>query len=115
MSQSTDTNGQPSGALETVPTAATVYDDCFPPNTPLAVATTAFILGSLFSLGSWFVLSNSGLIPAILQAKWHALAFNQPDVQLSFFMLAWSFFHWAEFAVTAGWNREKLSTHCEPR
>lgn len=29
--------------------------------------------------------------------------------QLGFFLAAWSAFHWGEFAVTAGWNREKCS------
>ena len=34
--------------------------------------------------------------------------------QLRFFIAAWSFFHWAEFAVTAGWNFEKCSVDCMP-
>jgi len=29
--------------------------------------------------------------------------------QFGFYLAAWSAFHWAEFAVTAGWNKEKCS------
>jgi hypothetical protein len=27
-------------------------------------------------------------------------------------MASWALFHWAEFAVTAGWNLEKCSVDC---
>jgi protein-S-isoprenylcysteine O-methyltransferase len=33
--------------------------------------------------------------------------------ELGFFISAWSGFHWAEFAATAGWNLEKCSVDCE--
>ncbi|KIM29520.1 hypothetical protein M408DRAFT_8173 [Serendipita vermifera MAFF 305830] len=108
-------NGPPAnnttGSLETVPNAVAVDDDIFPPNTPLAASTTSFLLGSVVSLGLWLVLNNSHLITVILQpALWRDVAFNLPGVQLPFFFAAWAFFHWAEFAVTAGWNRDKCST-----
>jgi len=66
------------------------------PNTLLAVSTLAFVLGSIFSLGLTVFLSGG---------------FNQYfTYQLAFFMSSWAFFHWAEFAVTAGYNLEKCST-----
>ncbi|KAJ7764983.1 Isoprenylcysteine carboxyl methyltransferase family-domain-containing protein [Mycena maculata] len=69
------------------------------PNTPLFVALIAFLLGGIFALGSltFFVggFASSGV--------WWATA------PLGFFAAAWSFFHWGEFAVTAGWNFEKCS------
>jgi protein-S-isoprenylcysteine O-methyltransferase len=100
--------------LETLPVAARVDDGAFPPNTPLAASTTSFILGSVFSVGLYLVLTNSNVLNTFVHpASWKDVAFTQPSVQLSFFMAAWAFFHWAEFAVTAGWNREKCSTHCE--
>lgn len=111
----TTTNMQDTRPLETVPTAVDLHEDIFPPNTPLAASTTSFLLGSLFSLGSWFVISRSGIFSAIYTGDWQSIAFNQPLVQLSLFLSAWAFFHWAEFAVTAGWNREKCSSSCKPR
>ena len=33
--------------------------------------------------------------------------------QLGFFAGAWALFHYMEFAVTAGWNRERCSIDCE--
>ncbi|CAG7848608.1 Protein-S-isoprenylcysteine O-methyltransferase; AltName: Full=Farnesyl cysteine carboxyl methyltransferase; Short=FCMT; AltName: Full=Isoprenylcysteine carboxylmethyltransferase; AltName: Full=Prenylated protein carboxyl methyltransferase; Short=PPMT; AltName: Full=Prenylcysteine carboxyl methyltransferase; Short=pcCMT [Serendipita indica DSM 11827] len=107
----TSSNGQQAANLELNPTAAEVYDNCFPPNTPLAASTTSFLLGSLFSIGLWFFVANSHIIPALFKGSWASVAFNQPLVQLPFFIGAWAFFHWAEFAVTAGWNREKCSSH----
>lgn len=69
------------------------------PNTLLAVSTIAFVLGSIFSLGLTVFLSGG---------------FNQYlTYQLAFFISSWAFFHWAEFAVTAGYNLEKCSTDCE--
>ncbi|KAF8238786.1 ICMT-domain-containing protein [Tricholoma matsutake] len=66
------------------------------PNTPLAVSIIAFLLGSLFALGALtFVVGGFGL--------WWS------TYQLGFFVAAWAFFHWGEFAVTAGWNLEKCS------
>lgn len=101
-------------SLETRPSVEPPDNDIFPPNTPLAASTTSFLLGSLFSLGLWLVLNNSNIITAILHpTSWKDVAFNLPGVQLPLFLAAWAFFHWAEFAVTAGWNREKCSTSCK--
>ncbi|RDB22814.1 Protein-S-isoprenylcysteine O-methyltransferase [Hypsizygus marmoreus] len=67
------------------------------PNTLLAVSTIAFLLGGLFSLGTLtFVVGG-------FDTYWWSTA------QLGFFVAAWAGFHWAEFAVTAGWNFEKCS------
>ncbi|KAI0796731.1 ICMT-domain-containing protein [Abortiporus biennis] len=65
------------------------------PNTPAAVATVAAILGGVFSLG--LLLFLSGGFSTYWWTTW----------QLGFFISAWSFFHWAEFTITAGWNLEK--------
>ncbi|KAM6495790.1 Isoprenylcysteine carboxyl methyltransferase (ICMT) family domain containing protein [Amanita muscaria] len=67
------------------------------PNTPFGVATVAFLLGAVFSLGA-LTFAVSGFAPL-----WW------PTYQLGFFVASWAFFHWAEFAVTAGWNLEKCS------
>ncbi|TCD68210.1 hypothetical protein EIP91_011382 [Steccherinum ochraceum] len=67
------------------------------PNTPLSVSTISFLLGSLFSLGTLAFLSGG------FSSHWWTTA------QLGLFVAAWSAFHWGEFAVTAGWNREKCS------
>ncbi|PVF96493.1 ICMT-domain-containing protein [Serendipita vermifera] len=96
--------------LETVPTTNDKAEKTFPPNTPFAASLTSFLLGGLFFVGSWTVINNSGLLKALISGEWSAVAVNQPSVQLAFFLTAWGFFHWAEFAVTAGWNREKCST-----
>ncbi|KAJ3568606.1 hypothetical protein NP233_g5603 [Leucocoprinus birnbaumii] len=66
------------------------------PNTPLAVVTIAFALGCLFSV-SFLIFLLGGL------DYWWT------TYQLAFFLCVWSFFHWAEFAVTAGWNLEKCN------
>lgn len=71
------------------------------PNTPLAVSTIAFLLGSVFSIAALaFVI---GGFPSLWWATY----------QLGFFVAAWAAFHWGEFAVTAGWNFEKCSVDCE--
>ena len=71
------------------------------PNTPLSVSLISFLLGSLFSFGLLLFLTNGyGLY-------WWS------TYQLGFFLAVWSAFHWAEFAVTAGWNRDKCSVDCE--
>jgi len=67
------------------------------PNTPLAASTISFLLGIIFSLGMLTFLSGG------LDSYW----WSTP--QLGFYLAAWSAFHWGEFAVTAGWNREKCS------
>ncbi|QRV87972.1 isoprenylcysteine carboxyl methyltransferase [Ceratobasidium sp. AG-Ba] len=83
--------------LETVPVSAHDSPHGNIPNTPLSVATISAGLGILFTLG--FSLFISGGIAG----SWWA------TYQLGFFIAAWAAFHWGEFAVTAGWNREKLS------
>ncbi|KII95073.1 hypothetical protein PLICRDRAFT_25696 [Plicaturopsis crispa FD-325 SS-3] len=67
------------------------------PNTPLGSALVAFLLGSIFSLA--LLTFAVGGFPT----HWWA------TYQLGFFFAAWSAFHWGEFAVTAGWNRDKCS------
>lgn len=69
------------------------------PNTPLAVCTISFLLGALFSLGMALFLCG-GLV-----SPWWA------TYQLGFFIATWSVFHWGEFAVTAGWNRDRCSVN----
>jgi protein-S-isoprenylcysteine O-methyltransferase len=73
------------------------------PNTILAVATIAFLLGGVFCLGAFIFLTGG------LQGSWWATP------QLGFFIAAWAFFHWGEFAVTAGWNLEKCTVDCKPQ
>jgi protein-S-isoprenylcysteine O-methyltransferase len=71
------------------------------PNTLLAVASIAFALGGLFSVSLLsFILGGS-------EKYWWS------TYQLAFFFCAWSLFHWAEFAVTAGWNLKKCNIDCK--
>lgn len=70
------------------------------PNTLTAVATIAFALGGLCGT-SLLIFAAGGS-----ERYWWS------TYQLAFFLAAWSFFHWAEFAVTAGWNSEKCSIDC---
>jgi protein-S-isoprenylcysteine O-methyltransferase len=70
------------------------------PNTPCAVASVAFALGSL-----WGVSLLTFLVGGFEKYWWSTY-------QLAFFFAAWAFFHWAEFAVTAGWNFEKCNIDC---
>ena len=69
------------------------------PNTPLASSTISFLLGGLFALGIYTFLFKPS-------ACWWM------TYQLGYFVASWAFFHWAEFAVTAGWNSEKCSVDC---
>ncbi|KAL9712868.1 farnesyl cysteine-carboxyl methyltransferase [Leucoagaricus gongylophorus] len=62
------------------------------PNTILAVVIIAFFLGGIFCVSFLKVIFGG------FEKYWW---FTR---QLAFFLCAWSFFHWAEFAVTAGWN-----------
>ncbi|QRW16417.1 isoprenylcysteine carboxyl methyltransferase [Rhizoctonia solani] len=87
----------PTNPLETIPTQAHQLPHNNIPNTPLSVATVSAALGIVFALGASLFVSGG------VAGSWWA------TYQLGFFMAIWSFFHWAEFAVTAGWNREKLS------
>lgn len=63
------------------------------PNTMLVVSSIAFALGTIFALGAATV----------------ALGWPSAWYELGFFVAAWAAFHFGEFAVTAGWNRDKLS------
>ncbi|KIJ56619.1 hypothetical protein M422DRAFT_149757 [Sphaerobolus stellatus SS14] len=82
--------------LETIPQTASNKPHGTLPNTPFAASVTAFLLGTCFATGSaMFALGGFGY--------WWT------TYQLGFYLAAWSLFHWAEFAVTAGWNRPKCS------
>lgn len=91
---------QQRSALETEPTAVVRSQSSTIPNTPLAASIISFSLGGLFIFGVLVVL-NSGL------------QYGAVTWQLGFFLAAWAAFHWGEFAVTAGWNREKCSVDCK--
>jgi len=83
--------------LETIPDPTASRPSGNLPNTPLAVSTISFLLGSIFSFGFSVFLCGG------FSSFWFA------TYQLAFFVASWSAFHWGEFAVTAGWNREKVS------
>jgi protein-S-isoprenylcysteine O-methyltransferase len=85
--------------LETVPKNVAHKPHGTIPNTPLTISIISFLLGSSFSLA--FVLFLSG-----------GMSYWWSTYQLGFFIAAWSAFHWAEFAVTAGWNFDKCSVDC---
>ena len=89
---------QRKNALETNPITHLPHGKI--PNTPLASSTIAFLLGGLFAFGTYTFLFK------ISSASWWMTH------QLGYFIAAWAFFHWAEFAVTAGWNYEKCSVDC---
>lgn len=72
------------------------------PNTLLAVVIIAFFLGGIFCVSFLTVAFGN------FEKYWW---FTR---QLAFFLCAWSLFHWAEFAVTAGWNLERCNVDCEP-
>jgi hypothetical protein len=86
--------------LEMVPDRATTKPQGTIPNTPLVVSIISFLLGTTFALGSLAFLCGG------LYGFWFATH------QVGFFVASWSAFHWGEFAVTAGWNREKVSVDC---
>jgi protein-S-isoprenylcysteine O-methyltransferase len=90
---------QQANSLETVPVAVTRSHTSKIPNTPLAASTISFVLGFLFLLGLLVFLKED-------------FRFSVITGQIGFFLAAWSAFHWGEFAVTAGWNREKCSVDC---
>jgi len=87
--------------LETVPDPSVAQPRGKIPNTPLAVSTISFLLGTTFALGSLTFICGG------FYGCWFA------TYQLGFFVASWSAFHWGEFTVTAGWNREKVSVDCE--
>ncbi|KAH7105668.1 ICMT-domain-containing protein [Auriculariales sp. MPI-PUGE-AT-0066] len=84
---------QASDALNITPASPANQPHGDIPNTMLVVVSIAFALGAIFATS---VIAIAVTYPGILY-------------QLSFVAAAWSFFHFMEFAVTAGWNREKLS------
>jgi protein-S-isoprenylcysteine O-methyltransferase len=71
------------------------------PNTPLAAATVAFVLGGVFFTG--VSIFTAGGLPL---STWKTY-------QLGFFVASWAAFHYGEFAVTAGWNRDRCNIDCE--
>lgn len=87
-------------ALDTVPANPELHPRGKIPNTPLAASTISFLLGIVFTLG--FITFVSG---GVDQFWWSTY-------QLGFYLAAWAAFHWGEFAVTAGWNRDKCSIDC---
>jgi len=86
--------------LETIPNPGFAQPHGDIPNTLLAVSTISFLLGSVYTLGLSLFLSGG------LHNFWFL------TYQLGFFVASWSAFHWGEFAVTAGWNRERVSIDC---
>lgn len=92
-----------SGPLETVP-AKGVPTNGNIPNTPLASSFIAFCLGTVFTLGS--LLFVAGGYGSSWLTSWLTSQFGA-------FAASWAIFHYLEFAVTAGWNREKCSVDCE--
>lgn len=86
--------------LEMVPDPTTTQPGGTIPNTPLAVSTISFLLGTTFTLGSLTFLCGG------FYEFWFA------TYQAGFFVASWSAFHLGEFVVTAGWNREKVSVDC---
>lgn len=91
----------PSGPLEMKPVSAGVKHGSRIPNTPLSVAAISFILGLVFSFG---------LAVCFFGNSW---GFWWSRSQLGIYISSWAVFHWGEFAVTAGWNREKVGVDCE--
>jgi len=72
------------------------------PNTLLAIVIIAFFLGGVFCISFLTVAFGN------FEKYWWCTR------QLAFFLCAWSLFHWAEFAVTAGWNLERCNVDCKP-
>ncbi|KAG8901476.1 hypothetical protein FRB99_005280 [Tulasnella sp. 403] len=88
---------QPTNPLETAPVPAALRPHGTLPNTPLTASLISFSLGIVFTLG------------ALLFALGGIQGSSWATYQLGFFIAAWAAFHWGEFAVTAGWNRDKVS------
>lgn len=93
-------NSVQQSSLETKPIPSVSKTGNHIPNTPLAASTISFLLGTLFTVGIFIFVSGG-------YSQWWA------TYQLGFYLAAWSAFHWGEFAVTAGWNREKCSVDCK--
>ena len=92
---------RPANPLETAPVNDVHRPHGTLPNTPLAVSLISFLLGLTFTLG--VILCASGGLDG---SRW--LTSN-----LGFFVASLGAFHWAEFVVTAGWNRDKVSVDCK--
>ncbi|KAI0081712.1 ICMT-domain-containing protein [Panus rudis PR-1116 ss-1] len=88
---------KPENPLELRPVKVGYTPKSYIPNTPLSVATISFILGITFSFG---------IAVCFLGHTWNLWWSQWP---LGVYIAAWATFHWGEFAVTAGWNREKCS------
>ncbi|KAI0269110.1 ICMT-domain-containing protein [Gloeopeniophorella convolvens] len=88
------TRGRP---LETMPQLSNAQPHGNISDTPLAASTISFLLGSVFASGTLILVCGGST------RFW----FTTP--QFGFFTAAWAAFHWGEYAVTAGWNRGKLS------
>lgn len=98
LRQRTNTNS--SHPLDTVPTDPGLRPRGKIPNTPLAASTLSFLLGIVFALGfGTFIYGGFN-------------RFWWTTYQLGFYLAAWAAFHWGEFAVTAGWNKDKCSINC---
>jgi protein-S-isoprenylcysteine O-methyltransferase len=95
----TDVQQLKANALETNPLSNVPRGNI--PNTPLASSTISFLLGCSFLFGVYTAVND---IPSTARLLTY---------QLGCFIAAWAFFHWAEFAVTAGWNFEKCSVDCQ--
>lgn len=87
--------------LETVPAIGEVAPRGTLPNTPLCASLISFLLGGCVATGVVMFLLGG------FAGQWWATQ------QLGFYLAAWGLFHWAEFATTAGWNRDKLSVDGE--
>lgn len=88
------------GALETTPVDPGSLHHGDIPNTPLAASTISFLLGLTFALG----------LVLLVHGDWDGIWWARRE--LGFFVASWAAFHWGEFAVAAGWNREKCSVDC---
>ncbi|KAI0771559.1 protein-s-isoprenylcysteine O-methyltransferase [Trametes elegans] len=86
-----------SNPLNTVPRDAAYDPRGVIPNTPLSVSLISFLLGSVFASGLLLFITNG------YGKYWWS------TYQLGFYLAAWAAFHWGEFAVTAGWNRERCT------
>ncbi|EJD01223.1 ICMT-domain-containing protein [Fomitiporia mediterranea MF3/22] len=79
------------------------------PNTPGAVSFISFILGGICFLSFSTFLSKLAASGHLDQGVIDQTGWWWATPQLGFFLAAWSIFHWGEFTVTAGWNRDKCS------
>lgn len=105
--------GRPMKAFDLTPTVSGTQPHGTIPNTVGAVSLISFLLGGLFFVSFSLFSSQCGevfLDSRGLQTPGRSWWWTTP--QLCFFLAAWSGFHWGEFIVTAGWNREKCTVDC---